>query len=87
MSLTLREFGEAKGNRIKIEEESVSVGEDVEETRQSKSDAMLQDIDDLGCRRFSPRDIAIVSRKSGSRYLVQVGSMRFMEQKMPFTAG
>jgi hypothetical protein len=47
----------------------------------SKSEEILQDIEDLGCRKFEESNVALKVRISCYRYKVRMGDRNYVERK------
>ena len=71
-------------NRIAVESQKVEATEDHVEHKQSDEAQTLQDIDDLGCDKFSEREVVFMSRISSTCFQVLVKSRICVEQKLPF---
>jgi serine/threonine protein kinase len=80
-SLTVTEDSSGK---FVVDRTKVCIAEDLEEIQMIHEDAILQDIEDMGCPQYLESEVIIISQYSTYAYIVQVESRTCMEQKMPF---
>jgi hypothetical protein len=81
-NITLTVIEDSSG--ISIDDTALKITEDLDESKKSNDDRILQDISDLGCPRYVQNDISVRSRQYPFTYLVQIGSQPFVEHKIPF---
>ncbi|KAL8894892.1 MAG: hypothetical protein Q9207_008375 [Kuettlingeria erythrocarpa] len=64
---------------------STFVAEDLEESRKSEEEKMLQDIEHTGCHQYLESEVIVKKLIKSSTFLVQVEGLTYIERKMPFS--
>lgn len=64
---------------------STVVAEDLEESRKSDEEKMLQAIEHMGCHQYLESEVIVKKLIQSSTFLVQVEGLTYIERKMPFS--